>query len=202
MSDLEDLIRARIRLGPDEVREVERLAGVFGMEAETAAMLEALANGYVNGRIAEEAKNARIPSDVDAEADAWGEHRKGGDGWEADDYRQLLKRSRGRPPNDPLLFVHDVLAAWWDDLPPPEGTDRRNVWRPEFDHDEDNSLTTPAGGQATLFLTVAKFLDKMNTASNCNAVADRARHRKRSPAARTNRAEYRAAYAKQRRSAD
>jgi len=181
----------RIKLTePERVAHVAAQAGVPLATARVAAFLNALVLGYVDSRIAYEARAVPPPRALDPATDAWADHRNGGDGWEGNEHDELLKRPVGRPPNEPLIYVYDLLAAWWNDLPPPEGQKRRKVWRPEFERIEQQTVAVE-GTTGELFLYVAKSLDPLYTAENCNAVTNFIKDRSRSPEGKARRHEKR-----------
>lgn len=194
MIDHEQTLRQRVQLGPEQVAQVAKWAE---MPTEpVAAMLAAVVTSYIASRIAEVARTFPPPREAIAATDPWADWRTD-DGWDTADYDDLLGRGRGQPRNEALIEVYDILAAWWDELPPPVGGHRRNRWRPQFDKIEGQ--TVPANETATIFAYVARCLDPTNTTRNCNAVASFVKDRARSPASKAKRREGRAAYARQRR---
>lgn len=178
----------------DRAAELAALAGVPADRASVAPMLASLTNSYVNSRIAELAKDNPPPRDLPAD-DLWANWRAD-DGWTGGDYNALLAKGEGQPPNDTLLLVYDILAAWWEGLPPPVGSKRRSAWRPEFERDAAVGQTLAANVPGEVFLFVARrCLHRGYNAANCNAIASRAKDRRRSPEAQERRRQNAAARA-------
>jgi hypothetical protein len=193
--DYEGTIRNRIKLGPEQVAQVAEWAEMPTETESVAAMLAGVAGGYIASRIAEVARTFPPHRDAVLASDPWADWRTD-DGWDVADHHNLLGRGRGQPRNAALIDVHDILAAWWDDLPPPSGARRRNLWRPQFDKIEDQMVA--ANETAIIFAYVARALDPTNTPRNCNAVVSFVKDRARSDAAKVKRRKARAAYARQR----
>lgn len=193
MIDHEQTFRARVKIGPEQSAEVARLAGVPNDVETVAAMLSGVVESYIASRISQEAR--AFPPDRDAvlPSDPWAGWRDD-DGWQPDDHDDLLQRKRGGPRNEALLAVYDILAAWWDDLPPPEGLRQRHKWRPSYDVIADQNQVVPANNTGTVFAYIARCLDPTNTPRNCNAVASNIKDRARSPAAKAKREAARKAY--------
>lgn len=191
--DYEGDIRRRVKLlEPERIAQVAAQAGVPLAADDVAKFLHGLVHGYVDSRIGYEVRAVPPPLIIEPNSDEWAKHREGGDGWDGNEHYDLLKREVGGPPNEPLIYVYDALAVWWNDLIPPEGQKRRKVWRPVYVL--DGSQTLPVEQTAMVFLYVAKSLDPLYTGTNCNSVASFVKVRGMSPDAKRRRAEKRKAW--------
>ncbi|OHT19058.1 hypothetical protein [Edaphosphingomonas haloaromaticamans] len=196
MIDYEADIRLRVErawVGGDRAAELAALADVPGEREAVAAMLNGVVGVYVGAMIAEAARD-NPPSHELPSPDPWADWR-GDDGWSDGDHSALLAKGEGaggvgQPARNALLAVYETLWAWWEDLPPPPGMKRRNLWRPEFFRDAEAGLTLPKNVPGEVFLFVAQHcLDRAITASHCNSVVSRVRERRKSPEGKAKRRE-------------
>jgi hypothetical protein len=154
----EDTSTSIVKLGDASRAEVEELVKVVEIGFQVARVRENLLNN---------------PPDPRVVLDPWTEAM----------YDYNLKRGRGRPQQDALLQVFYMVGQWWDKLPARHG--KRVKWRPRFYREDGAAL--PQNDMAELLLVVARACHPAYTATNCSAVADRARLDARSDASKLRR---------------
>jgi hypothetical protein len=113
-------------------------------------------------------------------------------------WNSLFPPRAGQGGSDALLCLYDTLEVIWTDIRSErksavgrtKGGKQRSkamlTWAPVFKKeyvgtDDERMEMRPFNESAEFFLAVARLFDRSYSASNCNAVVDRAKNRRRSP---------------------
>jgi hypothetical protein len=165
------LIKPKMNFNEDTSTSIMNLGDAS--QAEVEELVKVVEIGFLAARVRENLLNN--PPGPSVVLDPWTEAMYSED--------CCLKRGRGRPQQEALLQVFYMVGQWWDKLPARHG--KRTKWRPRFYREDGTAL--PQNDMADLLLVVARACHPAYTASNCSAVADRARLDARSGASKLKR---------------
>lgn len=198
-SNLHDDIGERIDLAEYRIAVAAREGGISEFAPRLAAVLADFAGTYITERIYEEAGRLRPTYEpvvqqyvriyqLEPPDEVW---------------RNLYPPRVGQPGHDTLLRLYDVLGDFWTQLHAERQALRKLSaeyrkklkailkWAPVFKKeyigtDDGKQEMRPFNASAKFFLAVAKLFDPAYTASNCNAVVDRAKNQRRKAGGRKN----------------
>lgn len=191
-SDLHDDVGGRIDLSADRILEAASQAGISQHADRIAATLSDFQGTYITERIYEEARALHKTYEAVAEDFATSHGlEKPGQVWNS-----LFPPRAGQGGSDALLSLYDALEVLWTEIRSErkavertKGGKQRSktmlTWAPVFKKEyvgtEDGKMEMrPFNESAKFFLAVARLFDRSYSASNCNAVVDRAKNRRRS----------------------